>query len=215
MLTIRKDDNHKPEMALAITPFEGMCGFRPLAEIEHFFSTVPAFRTLVGEAAVKEFETTVKGQETSESDDAKSKNRKALQAAFSAMMTSEKPAVQAAVKELVVQAKEEGEKFAGEGGPSNTGKELADLVIRLNSHFEGDIGIMALFFLNYVKLAPGEAMFLQADDIHAYISGGSNQLNAILIAQMLITMQISSSAWLIPTTSSALASALSSWTFPL
>src|SRR5215813_13335178 len=27
------DDNHKPEMTLAITPFEGLCGFRPLKEI--------------------------------------------------------------------------------------------------------------------------------------------------------------------------------------
>jgi mannose-6-phosphate isomerase len=26
------DDNHKPEMAIAITPFEGLCGFRPLPE---------------------------------------------------------------------------------------------------------------------------------------------------------------------------------------
>ena len=29
-----------------------------------------------------------------------------------------------------------------------------------------------LFFLNYVKLEIGEAMFLKADDIHAYLSGG-------------------------------------------
>ena len=211
---IWKDDNHKPEMALAITPFEGMCGFRPLAEIEHFFSSVPAFRKLVGEDTVKEFESTVKGQEISESGDAKANNKKALQAAFSALMNSKESAVQAAVKEVIDQAKEEGAKFAGEGGPSNTGKELADLVIRLNSNFEGDIGIMTLFFLNYVKLAPGEAMFLQADDIHAYISGGANHPDAIAMAQVLNIMQISSSAWLIPTTSSVLVSALSSRTFP-
>ena len=31
---IYKDDNHKPEMALAITEFEGLCGFRPLEEIK-------------------------------------------------------------------------------------------------------------------------------------------------------------------------------------
>ena len=169
-------------MALAITPFEGLCGFRPLAEIEHFFSTIPAFRKLVGEDAAKEFERAVKGQETSDSDDATAKNKKALRAAFSALMTSEKSAIQTAVKDLVRQAKEEGEKFAGEGGPSNTGKELSDVVIRLNSHFEGDIGIMVLFFLNYVKLAPGEAMFLRADDIHAYISGGTKHLHAVIMA---------------------------------
>ena len=28
-----KDDNHKPEMAVALSDFEGLCGFRPLREI--------------------------------------------------------------------------------------------------------------------------------------------------------------------------------------
>ena len=35
----------------------------------------------------------------------------------------------------------------------------------------GDVGLFVLFFLNYVKLEVGEAMFLKADDIHAYLSG--------------------------------------------
>lgn len=33
---IYQDPNHKPEMALALTDFEGMCGFRPLNEIQSF-----------------------------------------------------------------------------------------------------------------------------------------------------------------------------------
>ena len=41
------DDNHKPEMTIAITPFDGLCGFRPLAEITHFLQTVPSLRELV------------------------------------------------------------------------------------------------------------------------------------------------------------------------
>lgn len=28
-----KDDNHKPEMAVALSDFEGLCGFRPFREI--------------------------------------------------------------------------------------------------------------------------------------------------------------------------------------
>src|SRR5712675_2069873 len=43
------DDNHKPEMTIAITPFDGLCGFRPLAEISHFLTTVPSLRSLVGD----------------------------------------------------------------------------------------------------------------------------------------------------------------------
>ncbi|KAI4240850.1 MAG: hypothetical protein LQ352_007549 [Teloschistes flavicans] len=165
------DDNHKPEMTIAVTPFDGLCGFRPLKEISHFLSTVPALRNLVGGAAATEFEASIKGRETSSSAEDTQKNKKALQSAFSALMTKDKSTIAAAAKELVSSAQKDGEKFAGGGGPSNGGKELADLVVRLNSQFEGDIGLFVLFFLNYVKLEIGEAMFLKADDIHAYLSG--------------------------------------------
>ena len=30
------DDNHKPEMAIALTPFQALCGFRPKHEIVDF-----------------------------------------------------------------------------------------------------------------------------------------------------------------------------------
>ena len=166
------DDNHKPEMTIAVTPFDGLCGFRPLGEIVHFLSSVPSFRKLVGESAAKEFESAVKGQETSSSDEQVKKNKKALQAAFSALMKNQKSDVASAAKELVQSAETDGERFAGGGGPSNGGEELANLVVRLNGQFEGDIGLFVLFFLNYVKLEIGEAMFLKADDIHAYLSGG-------------------------------------------
>ena len=58
--------------------------------------------------------------------------------------------------------------------PSNSGKELADLMVRLNGQFPNDIGLFVSFFLNYVQLEVGEAMFLKADDIHAYLSGGQS-----------------------------------------
>ena len=159
-------------MAIAITPFDGLCGFRPLDEISHFLATVRAFRNLIGESAAKEFESTVKGSETSDKEEDQKKNRKALQSAFSALMNASKDSIAAAAKELVKSAEKDGESFAGGGGPSNEGKELADLVTRLNRQFEGDIGLFVLFFLNYVKLQAGEAMYLKADDIHAYLSGG-------------------------------------------
>ena len=38
---VYKDPNHKPEMAIALTPFRGFCGFRPLSEIVHFLNAVP------------------------------------------------------------------------------------------------------------------------------------------------------------------------------
>lgn len=167
------DDNHKPEMTIAITPFDGLCGFRPLKEISHFLANVPSLRGLIGEEAAKAFEEGVNGRETSNSAEDIQRNKKALQTAFSALMTKEKSTIAAAAKELVASAEKDGENFAGSGGPSNGGKELADLVLRLNGQFEGDVGLFVLFFLNYVKLEVGEAMFLKADDIHAYLSGGT------------------------------------------
>jgi mannose-6-phosphate isomerase len=158
-------------MTIAVTPFDGLCGFRPLAEITHFLQNIPSLRKLVGEEEAKKFEDAVKGQETSDKDADVETNKKALQAAFTKVMNTDKEALAAATEELISAAKTEGESFAGEGGPSNGGKELADLVIRLNEQFPGDIGLFVQFFLNYVKLEVGEAMFLKADDIHAYLSG--------------------------------------------
>lgn len=167
------DDNHKPEMALAITPFDGLCGFRPLAEISHFLDSVPSLRSLVGEDEAKKFKETIKGQETTEDDSKTSENKKVLQAAFRGLMESNPEDIEKHAKDLIQQAKDEGDKFAGNGGPSNNGKELSDLMLRLQGQFPNDIGLFVSFFLNYVKLEVGEAMFLKADDIHAYLSGGN------------------------------------------
>jgi mannose-6-phosphate isomerase len=158
-------------MTIAVTPFDGLCGFRPLAEITHFLKTVPSFRKLVGEEEASNFEKAVKDKETSDKDEDVKANKKALQSAFTKVMNTDKDALASASKELIESAKSEGSDFAGSGGPSNDGKELADLVVRLDSQFPGDIGLFVQFFLNYVKLEVGEAMFLKADDIHAYLSG--------------------------------------------
>ncbi|KAF2451918.1 mannose-6-phosphate isomerase [Karstenula rhodostoma CBS 690.94] len=165
------DDNHKPEMTIAVTPFDGLCGFRPLAEISHFLQHIPSLRKLIGEEEAKNFESTVKGKETSEDDSDVQANKKALQSVFTKLMNTDKAALESATDELLKAASSEGASFAGEGGPSNDGQELADLVVRLNDQFPKDIGLFVQFFLNYVKLEVGEAMFLRADDIHAYLSG--------------------------------------------
>jgi mannose-6-phosphate isomerase len=152
-------------MTIAVTPFDGLCGFRPLAEIVHFLKTVPSLRKVVGEEEASNFENAVKGKETSDKDEDVKANKKALQSAFTKVMNTDKDTLASASAELVKAAESEGSDFAGSGGPSNDGKELADLVVRLNSQFPEDIGLFVQFFLNYVKLEIGEAMF------HAYLSG--------------------------------------------
>ncbi|KAG6208113.1 hypothetical protein E4U35_000344 [Claviceps purpurea] len=170
------DDNHKPEMAIAITPFEGLCGFRPLAEISHFLEHVASLRALVGEEAAKELADTVK--KTKEQDasnngaaDDEKANKAVLKKAFSALMSSSAEDISKSLPKLVEQAEKEGAQFAAGGVASTTGATLAELVTRLRGEFGDDIGIFVLFFLNYVSLQPGEALFLVADDIHAYLSG--------------------------------------------
>jgi mannose-6-phosphate isomerase len=160
-------------MTIAVTPFDGLCGFRPVAEIAHFLKTIPSLRKLVGEEQAANFESTIQGKETSDKEDDVASNKKALQTAFTTLMNSTPESIASATKELLEAAKSEGDSFAGDGGPSNTGKELSDLVVRLNGQFPDDIGLFVTFFLNYVKLEVGEAMFLKADDIHAYLSGGT------------------------------------------
>ena len=86
-------------------------------------------------------------------------------------MQSSPEEVTSAAKILVKDAETAGADFVQGGVPSVDGSTMAKLVIRLNKQFPDDIGLFVLFFLNYVKLSPGEALFLKADDIHAYLSG--------------------------------------------
>lgn len=158
------DDNHKPEMAIAITPFEGLCGFRPLVEIAHFLENVGPLRELVGEETASEFIKTIKG-----SDEASKKA--VLKKAFGALMSSSADDVAKGIKQVVDLAKSQGVEFAAGGVESTKGEVLSELVTRLYGQFGDDIGIFVLFFLNFVTLQPGEALFLVADDIHAYLSG--------------------------------------------
>ncbi|KAK0717413.1 mannose-6-phosphate isomerase [Lasiosphaeria miniovina] len=165
------DDNHKPEMAIAITPFEGLCGFRPLGEIVHFLETVPALLQLVGEEEASEFAQIVGSTQDDESEEAASKNKTALQKVFSALMASSETAMTACTKTLLDSVANGRDEFAGGGVSATPGSVLAELVTRLHGQFGPDYGLFVLFFLNYVTLQPGDALFLRADDIHAYLSG--------------------------------------------
>ena len=47
---MNKDANHKPEMALALTPFEALCGFVDSAELAAAPESTPELRGVVGDA---------------------------------------------------------------------------------------------------------------------------------------------------------------------
>lgn len=46
-----------------------------------------------------------------------------------------------------------------------------DLIRDISQHFPSDVGLLVSLLLNYVQLKPGEALFLPAGNIHAYLSG--------------------------------------------
>lgn len=142
-------------MTIALTPFTGFCGFRPLAEISHFLSTVPELATLLGSSA-QTFQTSF--------SKSPSEGKEALKQLFTTLMNSKEEDIAAQAELLIDRAKNDGS--FGEDG------ELAKLLVQLDLQFPKDVGLFCAFFLNYVKLSPGEAMFLRARDIHAYISGG-------------------------------------------
>ncbi|RWW79859.1 hypothetical protein BHE74_00011829 [Ensete ventricosum] len=45
------------------------------------------------------------------------------------------------------------------------------LVLLLEKQYQADVGIIAAFLFNYVKLSPGEALYIGPNEPHAYISG--------------------------------------------
>ncbi|XP_017288390.1 mannose-6-phosphate isomerase isoform X2 [Kryptolebias marmoratus] len=150
------DNNHKPEMAIALTRFQGLCGFRPVEEILAFLQLVPEFHALVGYDAAEELRCSVGDED---------RTSQALKKCFSRMMSCEKKVFVDELNELVKRVSEEG--AAGKDTSSSNG----ELLLRLHSQYPGDIGCFSIYFLNYVVLEPGQAMFLGANEPHAYIYG--------------------------------------------
>ncbi|KAI0301943.1 mannose-6-phosphate isomerase [Multifurca ochricompacta] len=52
---VYKDPNHKPEMALAITPFTALCGFLPLVDIATYLASVRELTALIPRAILDNF----------------------------------------------------------------------------------------------------------------------------------------------------------------
>ena len=57
------DENHKPEMAVALTPFTAMCGFREPAEILMFATEIEELAEALGPLAVKVLHSDVKSDD--------------------------------------------------------------------------------------------------------------------------------------------------------
>jgi mannose-6-phosphate isomerase len=146
-------------MALAITPFTALCGFLPLAQIATYLANVPELSALIPRAVLETFSRVVPATDSNAPT-----AKQALRDVFSAVMTAPTGAYTTQLA-MLIERYEAGAVHAEE-------ERVRELVLRLNTQFPDDIGTFCTFLLNYVKLSPGEAIFLGAGEPHAYISGG-------------------------------------------
>jgi mannose-6-phosphate isomerase len=189
------DPNHKPEMALAITPFTALCGFLPLENIATYLDKVPELASLIPRAVLDNFRAVVPT-----ADPNSPAAKQALRDVFSAIMT-------APVDKFTSQLAKLLERFKSRSVHAEE-ENVRELVLRLNSQFPNDIGTFCSFLLNYIKLSPGEAIFLGAGEPHAYVSGGQHLPTPLHVGfdHKHTILQISSSAWPTRTTLSVLGS---------
>ena len=136
-----RDDNHKPELICALTPFEALCGFRSVADTLRLLDAL----AVPGLAEVRSLLASPRG----------------LRAAFSHLLTLDSP--QQLVAEVVAAA------AAIAPDPEWAGPARA--VALTGADAPGDVGVVLSLLLNYVRLEPGQAIYLPAGNVHAYLRG--------------------------------------------
>lgn len=145
-----RDDNHKPECICALSRFWALVGFRKREEMIPLMEAVSP-RGLASE--IRQFKD--RGGE------------EGMKEFFHALMTLASERRQAIVREAAEKARE---------------LERRDPVCRwvaaLYAEYPDDIGILSPVFLNLVSLEPGEALFLEAGELHAYLRGTGIELMA-------------------------------------
>ncbi|EIW57378.1 mannose-6-phosphate isomerase [Trametes versicolor FP-101664 SS1] len=191
------DANHKPEIAVCIgeplgearigdkdTAFTGFVGFRPLDEIKTFLQKVPELPLAIGDTML--IASFIKDPSTD-----------LLKRIYGTLLKRGVEArgdVTSAITKLEERIKKGGKLSIPDGD------ELAQLVLKVNAQYPGDAGVLATtFFMNFAKLKKGEAIYIGADEVHAYLEGdiiecmaiSDNVVNAAFDAPKSLAPQIS------------------------
>ncbi|KAK0089764.1 hypothetical protein PV326_004372 [Microctonus aethiopoides] len=149
---IYKDPNHKPEIAIALTNFEALCGFRPVSEIQYFLKIIPEMCIVIGENVAHDFIGT---------DEANSRIH--LQKCIQGLLTHHADSLEGQLLNFLERLSQMDE---------CSREELnASLFEKLHADFPGDVGCFGIYFFNWITLKPGEALFLAPNEPHAYLSG--------------------------------------------
>ncbi|KIH97087.1 mannose-6-phosphate isomerase [Streptomonospora alba] len=144
-----RDPFHKPELVLALEPFEALCGFRD-----------PAAARADLDGLGCELAGMLRG------DLGRTGVHAALRAALTRLLTLDSDGRERLVGDFVAEWKR-----LGAGAHHDTVVELAE-------RYPGDPGAVAALLLNRVSLRPGEALFLPAGNVHAYLRGTAVEVMA-------------------------------------
>ncbi|CAG0889893.1 unnamed protein product [Cyprideis torosa] len=144
-----KDPNHKPELAVAVTKFEALCGFKTFSEIAKYLNDIPELREAIGKEELVQAFLNSAGDE--------SHIREALRNLFEGLMINDN--VRDPLQKLMLRI------------DSNKDDPAYSLCKRLMEWFPDDVGCFGPFLFNYIVLEPGEALFLGPNEPHAYIQG--------------------------------------------
>ena len=144
-----KDPNHKPELIVALTEFRALAGFRPVPDTAAFFAEL-------GSPELDRYATLLPTD--GEGD---------LRALFTTLISlPHQPRV-----ELIESVKRAAAELVDKRTAPEWMVEAAEVYLELNQTYPGDVGVLAALLLNVLTLAPGEAAFLRAGQLHAYLSG--------------------------------------------
>ena len=159
-----KDDNHKPEVHVALTEFWMLHGFRPLEEIAAALFEVPEFKDLMPDFGGR--------LEKAGKDDAA--RRQLLRELYEKVMTLPQERVDGILNPLIDRLKRSAP-FA------KSQREF--WVLRAAEHFplpggRRDRGIFSIYLLNLLGLKPGQGTFQAAGALHAYLEGANMELMA-------------------------------------
>jgi mannose-6-phosphate isomerase len=142
-----KDPNHKPELVYALTPFRAMCGFRAPRRAAELLADLDAPLALALDADLRA-DPTYRG----------------IRAAFRRLLEPSGRPSASDVEEVVEACR----RRLADGSPSPRADRT---VVLLAEQYPGDPGVVTSLLLNPVTLQPGEAMFIPAGGVHAYLSG--------------------------------------------
>ena len=144
------DDNHKPEIAIAIDSLKALVGFRQEEEIRKVLKKYPEIGQFIGQNIISEYMTGDSGE-------------KAFKGLFELMMTKAEKEP-ASLDSLCSQ-------MAFNINRKENPSERDHLFIELRGKYGADIGLIVIYFLNLINLKKGEAVFLKAGVPHAYLAG--------------------------------------------